>query len=597
MKPLYRTADIRAIEHAAAAMLPEGELMRRAGYAAACAAQRLLACPPAAASTAERLPARAPVPVTAHTPSQGPAHASVQGPAQASVQGSAHASAPGLAHGSAPGLALQQVLVLAGPGNNGGDALEAAAHLAAAGIAVTVRHVAPTATQSPERAAAWQRATASGARLVEALPPAAHAGSCRAPGGNGALIVGGLPNAAPPEADRQMATVDEFTAAALQAADWQLVLDGLFGIGLARPVGGGLRQLVEAVNRLPCPVLALDVPSGLDADTGAIVGTDGIALRASHTITFIGDKPGLHTNEGRDHAGSVEVANLDIDPALFPPTPLHLNQPGLFSGYLHARRHSGHKGTYGNVAVIGGGPGMRGAPLLSARAALHAGAGRVYVLFPEDPLPADSGQPELMCRLADGYDFEHATLAIGPGLGDSATAADLLARAIASNSALLIDADALNLLARDPRLQHALAHSNKTAVLTPHPLEAARLLGATVAAVQADRTATARTLAARLQAVVVLKGSGTVIAAPDGHCVINPTGNPALATAGTGDVLSGVCAALLAQGCPPWPAALAAVWLHGAAADALVSSGIGPIGMTAGELVPAIRTALNRLAS
>ena len=533
MKPLYRSADIRAIEHAAAAALPEGELMRRAGRAAAAAAQRLLSSAAPHPGPVDTFPDRA----------------------------------------SALQRLQVRVLVLAGPGNNLGDALEAAAHLADAGISVTVLHSQPGNAQSPERAAAWRRAADSSARF------------------------------------------EELSAPAVQTGDWQLVIDGLFGIGLARPIGGALRALVDAVNQLPCPVLALDVPSGLDADTGAIVGPDGIALRASHTITFIGDKPGLHTNEGRDHAGIVEVAHLDIDPALLPTAELQLNRLELFARYLHARRHSGHKGTYGNVAVIGGATGMRGAPILSARAALHAGAGRVYVLFPEDPLAADSGQPELMCRLAEGYDFEQATLAIGPGLGDSATAADLLARAIVSQSALLVDADALNLLAHTPALQRARASrgattaptlhalqaarpvdGSVTAVLTPHPLEAARLLAVTVAAVQADRVAAARTLAARLQAVVVLKGSGTVIAAPGGDCVINPTGNPALATAGTGDVLSGLCAALLAQGCPPWPAALAAVWLHGAAADELVASGVGPIGMTAGELIPAIRAGINRLA-
>ena len=587
MNPLYCTAEIRAIEHAAAAMLPEGELMRRAGQAAASAALRLLSC---AAS------ARAPAaPTTARAPPLDPGEVSVADTAPGAV----YATFSGAVPAPAPG----PVLVLVGPGNNGGDALEAASHLADAGIPVTVLHSGPEGTQSPERTAAWQRAASSAAHIIDVSSPAAQAmGGRQERQSSGAPLTAVWSTEAQPVIDSREAassdadTIEELAAAALPPADWQLVIDGLFGIGLARPLTGTLRALVAAVNQLNCPVLALDVPSGLNADTGAIVGPDGIALRASHTITFIGNKPGLHTNQGRDHAGLVEVAHLDIAPSLFPSAHLHLNGPALFAGHLHARRHSGHKGTYGSVAVIGGGAGMRGAPILSARTALHAGAGRVYVLFPDDPLPADSGQPELMCRLAEGYDFEQATLTIGPGLGDSAIAAELLARAIASNSALLIDADALNLLARDPALQHALAHRSSTAVLTPHPLEAARLLGTDVAGVQADRVAAARTLAARLQAVVVLKGSGTVIAAPDGDCVINPTGNPALATAGTGDVLSGLCGALLAQGSPPWPAALAAVWLHGAAADELVASGIGPIGMTAGELIPAIRAALNRLA-
>ena len=210
-------------------------------------------------------------------------------------------------------------------------------------------------------------------------------------------------------------------------------------------------------------------------------------------------------------------------------------------------------------------------------------------------MACDPVQPELMCRLADGFDLSLATLVIGPGLGTSSHAVELLARAIGCGSALLADADALNLLAADTALQGALAKRPAAVVLTPHPLEAARLLGVGIGAVQADRVGAARTLAARLHACVVLKGSGTVIAAPNGNAVINTTGNPALATAGTGDVLSGLCGSLLAQGWPQWEAALAAVWLHGMAADVLVTEGAGPIGLTAGELIPAIRVALNRM--
>jgi hydroxyethylthiazole kinase-like uncharacterized protein yjeF len=498
---LYRVAELRAIEHAAAAALPDGELMRRAGQAGAEAALALFA-------------------------------------------GAARPAT---------------VLVVAGPGNNGGDALEVAANLAgpdpgagAAGVHVIVLHYPPPGVQSAERGAAYERAVASPAQIID--------GDAR-----------------------------------LQWSDIDLVVDGLFGIGLTRPISGTTAALIGQVNMLDCPVLALDVPSGLDADTGAVVGPDGVAIRASHTITFIGDKPGLHTNDGRDHAGAIAVAPLAIDAALYPAVQLQLNHPILFAGQLKARRQNTHKGSYGNVAVVGGAPGMSGAPILAARTALHGGAGRVYVLFPEQGWAADSGQPELMCRPADGFDMDQATVVIGPGLGSATTATDLLAHAIASTGALLADADALNLLAATPALQTGLAARPEQAVLTPHPLEAARLLGVMVAAVQADRVTAARTLATRLNAVVVLKGSGTVIAAPDGRCVINTTGNAALATAGTGDVLSGLCGSLLAQGWPQWQAALAAVWLHGTAADDLVAAGVGPIGLTAGELIPAIRTALNRM--
>ena len=506
MNPLYSVAEIRAIEHAAAAVLPDGALMQRAGQSGANAALDML-------------------PFSTN-----------------------HA----------------RVLVLAGPGNNGGDALEAAAHLAYAGASVTVLHYPPTGEPAAERQTALQRARVSDARFAEVTDTD---GSAEA-GGAGALV-----------AD----------------TDWNLVVDGLFGIGLKRPLSGAMRALVEAVNLLKCQVLALDVPSGLDADTGAIVGPDGVAVRATHTITFIGDKPGLHTCEGRDHAGLVDVARLEIDAALFPPASMHVNGVKLFARHLRPRQHSSHKGSYGNVAVIGGAPGMRGAPLLAARTALHAGAGRVYALFVDEPLPCDAGQPELMCRGAGDFDLETATLVIGPGLGASPAAAALLARAIACDGALLADADALNLIAATPSLRQALAGRKQPAVLTPHPLEAARLLECSVAEVQADRVLAARELAAALNAVVVLKGSGTVIAAPTGGVVINTTGNPALATAGTGDVLAGLCGSLMAQGWPQWEAALGAVWLHGMAADVLVADGAGPIGLTAGELIPAIRVALNRM--
>lgn len=499
MNPLYSVAEIRSIEQAAAAALPAGVLMQRAGHAAAKAALDLL---PVAACGA-------------------------------------------------------RVLVLAGPGNNGGDALEAAAHLAQAGARVSIIHYPPAGASSAERQSAQQRASASDALF------------------------------------------QPYSEELVSSAPWALVIDGLFGIGLQRPLDGSVRQLVAQVNTLRCPILALDVPSGLDADTGQIVGQNkgdaGSALRASHTLTFIADKPGLHTAEGRDYAGLVQVAGLDIDSALLPATRLHLNDAGYFAGQLSSRRHNSHKGSYGNVAVLGGASGMQGAPILAARMALHAGAGRVYALFAGHPLPYDAGQPELMCRSAQDYDFGTASMVAGPGLGTGAQASALLAQAIVADTPLLLDADALNLLASDSALQQALGARRQPVVLTPHPLEAARLAACSVSEIQADRVRSARQLAEKYQAIVVLKGSGSIIAAPHGDAVINPTGNAALATAGTGDVLAGLCGSLLAQGWPAWQAALAAVWLHGKAADVLVAESGNAIGLTASELIPAIRTELNRL--
>lgn len=489
---LYSVAQIRTIEQAAQAGLPPGTLMRRAGAAAAAIALALLARQPA---------------------------------------------------GSAP----PAVLVLAGPGNNGGDALELAAHLAAAACAVEVLHLAGS-TPSPETQAALERARAAVPRFIDAVPA---------------------------------------------EAQYALVVDGLFGIGLTRPLAGAARQLVEQVNVMRGPVLALDVPSGLDADTGAVVGPNGVAVAATHTITFLGNKPGLHTGDGCDLAGQVVVDRLAV--AAREAAQASLNAPALFAGGLAPRRRNSHKGSFGDVAVLGGAPGMLGAGLLAARGALFGGAGRVFLAALDAAIGVDPLQPEIMLRDAVGFAFERRTVVAGPGLGDASHAMRLLGKVIDGSGPLLLDADGLNLVAASPDLQERLARHDGPVVLTPHPLEAARLLGVTATIVKADRLENARELAQRLNAVVVLKGAGSVIARQDGEVAINPTGNPGLATGGSGDVLAGVCGALLGQGWPAWQAALGAVWLHGAAADRLVAAGDGPVGLTAGELPRAIRAELNRL--
>lgn len=496
MNALYCVAEIREIEHAALAGLPTGTLMQRAGQAAAKAAL-------------ERIPKP---------------------------------------------LGDAKVLVLAGPGNNGGDALEAACRLEQAGVQVTVLLCADPARQSPDAQQALQRARNSSVQFAD--PSSLHG---------------------------------------IISKHWTLVVDGLFGIGLTRPITGVVRGVIETINTFNCPVLALDVPSGLNADTGNIVGPDGVAIRASCTITFIADKPGLHTCNGRDYAGTILVARLDIERKHVKASHAQLNELKLFSGSLRQRAQNSHKGSYGNIAVIGGVRGMSGAVILAARAAAGCGAGRVFAAFVEDAPAYDSAQPELMCRLAHEFDFSSATLVVGPGLGMSRAAHDLLAQTLNAHSPLVVDADALNLIAVESGLQQKLSRRTAATILTPHPLEAARLLGVSSADIQADRLAAARDLAQRFSSTVVLKGSGTVIARSNGNAVINTTGNAALATAGTGDVLSGICGALLAQGWPEWEAALAAVWLHGHAADMLVEQGIGPIGIAAGELIPVVRTALNQL--
>jgi hydroxyethylthiazole kinase-like uncharacterized protein yjeF len=550
MTPLYSVTQIRAIERSAAQQLPVGTLMQRAGRAAADLALALLAGANLDASVDDAT--------------------DVGSDISADTSRDTSARAP----------AKRSVLLLVGPGNNGADALVAGALLADAGVNVSRWTMPEAAVATPE-----SRTTSLPNSLTNSL-------------------------ASPPDerslAQEQAGTLPFVGAQAVCATHWDLIIDGLFGIGLVRPLAGPVRDIVELVNALAdalvCPVLALDVPSGLDADTGAIIGVSGqdIAVHASHTITFIGDKPGLHTCDGRDCAGIVRVERLAIAASHIDsagPATAHLNDVAGFAPHVRARRQNTHKGSFGNVAVIGGAHGMTGAAILAARAALFSGAGRVFIVFADAGPPYDSVQPELMCRQAHSFDLNSATLVIGPGLGVGDDAKQILARAIQSDSALLIDADGLNLLAASVPLQTLLAQRSKVTILTPHPLEAARLLGISSSAVQADRLAAARAMAKQSNAIVVLKGSGTVIAAPDGSLMLNQTGNAALATGGTGDVLSGLCGALLAQGCPAWESALAAVWLHGKAADDLVVAESGPIGLTAGELIPAIRLTINKIAT
>lgn len=350
--------------------------------------------------------------------------------------------------------------------------------------------------------------------------------------------------------------------------------------------------LIERINALACPVLALDVPSGLDADTGAI---KGCAVRASHTITFLGNKPGLHTASGRDCAGQVAVDWLGIDTSALPEASAQLASVALFSASLRGRAHASHKGSFGDVVVLGGAAGMLGAPLLAARTALYAGAGRIYIGALGPSLAVDPLQPEIMWRAAHEIAFGARTLVLGPGMGASQEAHALLSTALRSDNTLVLDADALNLLAADAELQARLAARSGATILTPHPLEAARLLATCTEAIQADRLQAASALAQRFHATVILKGSGSVVAAPATRASINPTGNPGLAGGGTGDVLAGLCGALLAQGWPAEDAARGGAYIHGQAADELVARGIGPVGLTASELAPAIRSVLNRL--
>jgi len=447
------------------------------------------------------------------------------------------------------GDTAKSVLVIAGPGNNGGDAFEVAAHLKRWFFRVAVVFAGEREKLSGDARAALGKWEAAGGTLLGWIPAGAR---------------------------------------------FDLAIDGLFGIGLARPLAGLHAELVRALNALGAPILSLDVPSGINADTGAVMGC---AVRATHTVTFIAHKPGLLTLDGPDYCGELRLESLGLDPAgLLEPEGM-LADAGAISAAVKRRPKNFHKGSAGSVGILGGAAGMVGAAVIAGRAALKCGAGRVYLgmLTPRPP-HLDYLQPELMLRKPAellARDFVDV-IAAGPGMGKSKAAAALLRAALKSAAPLLLDADALNLLAANRALLAAAAKRAGATIMTPHPAEAARLLGEDTAAVQADRIGSAKLLAQRCDSCVVLKGNGSVIAAPNGRWWINSSGNPGMASAGMGDALSGIVASLIAQGAEPLDALVAGVHLHGAAADELVAAGTGPIGISASEVIDAARALLNR---
>ena len=440
------------------------------------------------------------------------------------------------------------VLVIAGPGNNGGDAFVIARHLKQWWFKVCVVFSGEASKLSPDASSALQAWRDAGGTTVAALPA---------------------------------------------GVEWALVVDGLFGIGLQREVAGPHAEIIAAVNALSAPKLAVDIPSGLASDTGCVMGS---AVRADHTITFIALKPGVLTADGPDHCGQLHVADLGIDAASLKPARGAVIGNAVLANALPRRRMNTHKGHYGGVAIVGGAHGMVGAALLAGRAALKLGAGRVYLgLMAHDAPLVDATQLELMLRSADGaLKLEHLTaLAIGPGLGHSPDAAFYLDWALDATAPLVIDADGLNMIGATPAVKSKLLKRTAPTVLTPHPAEAARLLDCSTAEIQRDRVAATLKLARSLRSHVVLKGAGSVCAAPDGTWGINASGNPGMASAGMGDVLTGFVAALLAQGIEPQSALQCAVHLHGAAADWLVAQGAGPAGLTAGETIDCARRLIN----
>jgi hydroxyethylthiazole kinase-like uncharacterized protein yjeF len=441
----------------------------------------------------------------------------------------------------------KDILVLAGPGNNGGDAYEAAVHLREQFFRVAlVSVVDPASLTGDARRAAlkWQSA--------------------------GGETLGSIPF------DRK----------------WGLVIDGLFGTGLAREASGEYAKLIAYANAQSCPRLALDIPSGIESDTGRVLGG---AFRATHSLTFIALKPGLLTLDGPDHCGEVSVADLGLDVASLLAPRGWVAGRDCFAETLKPRPRNFHKGMAGSVCVLGGAAGMTGAALLAARAALKMAAGRVYVGLLDHGAPSvDDGALELMLRHPDealGMDLD--AIVIGPGLGQGERGETLVAAALASEIPCVLDADALNVVAANEDLRRACASRKAETLLTPHPGEASRLLVISIGQVQSDRLGAARRIAAQFNCCALLKGNGSILATPDGRWYINTSGNPGMASAGMGDVLAGLLGSLLAQGHSAESAAVIGAHLHGAAADRVSAEIGGPLGITASETIAAARRIYN----
>lgn len=374
-----------------------------------------------------------------------------------------------------------------------------------------------------------------------------------------------------------------------ELAPTELEVDALYGIGLNRAPESSVASLIERINAGSAPVLALDLPSGVNADSGHC---PGMAIRADRTITFIAGKRGLCTGPAVDHVGVLELAGLGVPDSVYAATPSDAQLLAVEA--LPVRRRYANKGDHGHVLVIGGEHGMAGAARMAGEAALRAGAGLVSVATRREHVPAlIAGRPELMVREVDGPQalqllLERANvLAVGPGLGRNAWGHALWLTALDATMPLVLDADGLNLLARAPKSFSA------PTVLTPHPGEAARLLDVTIAEIETDRFAAVREMARRHAAVVVLKGAGSLIADPAGRVHVCPWGNPGMASGGMGDLLTGIVAALLAQGCTDWEAACLGVSLHARAGD--VAAREGERGMLASDLLGPLRALGNGL--
>ncbi len=438
-----------------------------------------------------------------------------------------------------------RVAVVAGPGSNGGDGFVAARHLAHAGYSVSVLLVGDMAKlkgDAAEAARRWRGPTT-------AATPAALSGCA-------------------------------------------VIIDALFGAGLDRPVEGAAKTMIEAMNASGAPIVAVDLASGVNGTTGAVMG---VAVNATESVTFFRKKPGHLLLRGRICCGPVRIAQIGIEArtleAIRPQT--FENDPRAWRHLFPVPQHGGHKYTRGHAVVVSGGPVTTGAARLAARGALRAGAGLVTLASPREAMAVNApASVAVMVRPVDGaaelaaflQDRRFNAVALGPGLGVAGTTCALVESALSGERSVVLDADALTSFSDDPRslFRMIAARKDQTTVLTPHEGEFARIFKCTAESAQ-SKLERARRAARDSDGIVVLKGSDTVIAAPDGRAAINGNAPAWLATAGAGDVLTGIIAGLTAQGMPGFEAACAAVWLHGEAAAAF---GPGLISEDLPELLP-----------
>ncbi len=446
---------------------------------------------------------------------------------------------------------IKRLSVVCGAGNNAGDGYIIAGLAAMRGLDSEVRWIVPPEKLTGDASTAWQWALEQGA-----------------------MVTG-------------FSAQEELTG--------QVIVDALLGTGLSGDVRDAYRPAIDQINAANIPVVAVDIPSGINADTGAVMG---LAVQADLTVTFIGRKRGLFTDEGKEHAGELIFSDLGVPASIYSTITsdvLILDLAQLKSG-LAPRRRNAHKGTYGHLLLIGGDLGMPGSIAMASAAAARTGAGLVSVATrPAHMTPLITQRPEVMVHgVASGQELEsllveggrgYQAIVVGPGLGHTAWSEQMFQAVLRCERPMVVDADGLNLLARttaDPR---------ENWVLTPHPGEAARLLGITVSEVQKDRFSAISALQQKYGGVILLKGAGTLIADAQ-QIALCPYGNPGMASGGMGDVLTGVIGGLVAQGMHLFTAACLAACLHARAADRQAAR-YGEVGLLATDLYADIRALLN----